>query len=281
MWIDLVTTSGSLSLFSDVFDPSGTSLCGGPYGGPGACDVTAGHAGAMLLEVSDSFGTHTGTFDISIQRLNVGVGCKSLSFGKSPVTGKLKTAASSSCFTFTASPGEYLFARAVGITGTVGRPFMLLTDADGSEPCLLNEGGEQECPLTVGGTDTLLLYSSSAAALGNFRMYVQQMTAPLHCTSLVVGGTGKAAKVTKAGSVACLTFPVVAPETVTATLSGLTGTLQPLIDVFAPTGTSTCANPGVTVSCTLSATGSWTVLVYDNSSAGDGSGTFTATLTSP
>ncbi len=166
----MATTSGSLSLFDDIFRPGPISTCAGPYGGPVACDVPSGGAGSWTLQVSDSFGTHTGKFNVSIQRLDVGVGCKPIAFGKSAIKGKITAPASSSCFTFSGSASDFLFARAVGITGTLGTPTLLLAAADGAEPCGYNEFGEQECPLTDSGTQTLLVYSSLETPTGSFRI---------------------------------------------------------------------------------------------------------------
>ncbi|HXQ60875.1 MAG TPA: hypothetical protein VN796_01005 [Acidimicrobiales bacterium] len=166
----MATTSGSLSLFDNIFRPGPISTCAGPYGGPVACDVPSGGAGSWTLQVSDSFGTHTGKFNVSIQRLDVGVGCKPIAFGKSAIKGKITAPASSSCFTFSGSASDFLFARAVGITGTLGTPTLLLAAADGAEPCGYNEFGEQECPLTDSGTQTLLVYSSLETPTGSFRI---------------------------------------------------------------------------------------------------------------
>jgi hypothetical protein len=279
VWADLAATSGSLSLFEDIYRPGPISTCAGPYGGPGACDVPTGGAGTWTLQVSDSFGTHTGTFNVSIQRLDVGVGCKAIKFGKSAVKGKVAAAASSTCYTFSGDPSEYLFVRAVGVSGTLGAPTVLLASPDGSEPCGFAEGGTLECPLTESGTQTLLVYSSLETPTGSFRIYDQQLTAPEHCTAASIGGGGKKGKVKKAGDVACFSFPGTAGGMVNIALTGLSGSLSPLIDVFRPSGTSACATPGTSIGCSLDTTGKWTTLVWDDSATGGRTGSFTATFT--
>lgn len=280
VWIDLAATSGSLSLFDDVFRPGPISTCAGPYGGPGACDVPSGGSGTWTLQVSDSSNTHTGKFDVSIQRLDSGVGCTSLSFGANAVKGKVTAPAGSACFRFTGSASDVVFARAVGISGKLGTPTVLVAAADGSEPCGINEFGITDCPLTDSGPQTLLVYSSLETPTGAFRIYSQQLTSPQHCTALTAGGAGATGDVAKAGDVACLTFAGTDGENATVTLTKGTGSLSPLIDVFRPTGTSACAGPGTTVDCPLDTTGTWTTLVYDSSGTDKGTGSFTATLTS-
>jgi hypothetical protein len=280
VWIDLAATAGSLSLFDDVYRPGPISTCAGPYGGPGACDVPSGGAGTWTLQVSDSSNTHTGKFNVSIQRLDIGVGCKALSFGASAIKGKITAPAGSACFTFAGSASDVVFARAVGISGKLGTPTVLVAAADGSEPCGINEFGIAECPLTGSGPQTLLVYSSLGKPTGAFRIYSQQLTAPQHCTTLTAGGAGETGDVAKAGDVACFTFAGTDGENATVTLTKVTGSLSPLIDDFRPTGTSACAGPGTTVDCPLDTTGTWTTLVYDSSTTDKGTGSFTATLTS-
>jgi hypothetical protein len=281
VWVDLATISGDLSLFEDVYRPGPISTCAGPYGGPGACSVPSGGAGTWTLQVSDSSGTHTGKFNVSIQRLDKGVGCKSIAFGKSAVKGKVTAPAASSCFTFTGKASDVLFARATGISGKLGTPTLLVAAADGSEPCGINEFGEQDCPITDAGTQTVLVYSSLETPTGSYQIYDQQLTAPQHCTALAIGGAGKTGKVAKAGDVACFTFAGTKGQTVTVTLTKLTGSVSPLMDDFRPTGTSACGGPGDSLECGIDTTGTWTTMIWDSSSTDDGTGSFTATATDP
>lgn len=274
VWLNMAKTTGDLSLFDDFFRPGPISTCAGPYGGSGACPVPAGGSGAWVLQVSDSSGTHTGAFRLSIQRLNVGVGCTNLKFGKD-LDAQIPQKAASTCFTFTATPGEFLFARGTGTSGKIGTPSAIVATATGAEPCIAN--GTIECPLTTSGTQTLLLYSESGTTKGSFVLYTQQMTAQKHCTTLTAGGPKESGSVAHEGDFACFVFSGASGDTETVTLSSLTGTLDPLIDFFEPTGPSACASPALAVSCTLDKTGTWTVLVNDD--LGPGTGTFQAALT--
>jgi hypothetical protein len=279
VWDDLAVTSGSVSLFIDIYRPGAISTCAGPYGGPGDCPVPAGGSGTWTLQVSDSSGTHTGKFNVSVQRLNVGAKCKPLTFGHSAIKGKISAPAGSSCFTFSGDPSDYLFAHAVGITGKLGTPTLLLAGPDGSEPCSINEFGFQECPLTESGPQTLLVYSSLETPTGSFRISDQQLTSPQRCTALVADGPSQAGSIAQSGDVACFTFAGTSGETATFTVSNVTGTLSPLIDDFRPTGSSACAGPNLANVCPLDTTGTWTTIIWDNSASSRGTGTFTATLT--
>ncbi len=274
VWLNMAKTSGALSLFDDFFRPGPISTCAGPYGGAGACPVPSGGSGAWVLQVSDSSGTHTGAFRLSIQRLNVGVGCTSLKVGKN-IDAQIPQKAASTCYSFTATPGEFLFARGTGTSGKIGTPSAIVATATGAEPCVSN--GTIECSLTTSGAQTLLLYSESGTTKGSFVLYTQQMTAPKHCTTLTADGPKESGSVAHAGDFACFVFTGTSGDTDTVTLSSLSGTLDPLIDFFEPTGPSACASPALAVSCTLGQTGTWTVLVDDD--LGPGTGSFQAALT--
>jgi hypothetical protein len=275
-WLNMTATSGSLGLFFDFFRPGPISTCAGPYGGATECAVPSGGSGTWTLQVSDSSGTHTGSFRLSLQRLDGGVGCSPVKYGHT-VAGKIAKKASFACFTFTAKPGDYLFARSTGTSGSLTIPSALEASPAGSVQCLAN--GPLECPLAAGGSQTLVLYSESGVATGSFVLYIERMTAPKHCTAVTAGGAKVSGSVPGAGDVACFDFSGKSGQTDTATLTSLTGTLAPLIDFFRPAGTSACASPADAVTCGLDSTGTWTVLVDDDSGSGLGTGTFSFALT--
>ncbi len=274
VWLNMAPTKGSLSLFLDFFRPGPISTCAGPYGGATNCPVPTGGSGTWTLQISDAEGTHTGSFRLSIQRLDIGVNCKALKFGHTE-TAHLKKAADSDCYTFTGSSGEALYARTVGTSGTLVVASAIESSATGTEQCVSN--GTVECSFSSSGTQTLLLYSESGTDTGTFRLYAQVMTAPQHCVALTVGGSAQRGSVSPAGDVACFTFAGSNGDTDVATLTGVSGTLSPEIDFFRPAGTSACASPGTTVACSLDATGTWTILIYDG--PGTGTGTFSIAVT--
>ena len=275
-WLNMAVTSGSLGLFFDFFRPGPISTCAGPYGGATSCPVPSGGSGAWTLQVSDSAGTHTGAFRLSLNRLDVGVGCTPVTYGHD-VDAKIAKKASFACFTFTSSAGDVIYARSTGTSGNLSSVSSVEASATGSVQCASN--GVVECSVPTSGTQTLMEYSESGQTKGSFVLYLQRMTGPKHCTAVTVGGAKVNGSVPKAGDVACFDFMGKSGTTATATLTSLTGTLAPLIDFFGPTGTSICASPATSVSCGLNSTGTWTVLVDDNSASGTGTGTFRFAVT--
>ena len=201
---------------------------------------SSGGSGAWTLQVSDSSGTHTGAFRLSLERLDVGVGCTPVTYGHD-VDAKIAKKASFACFTFTSSAGDVIYARSTGTSGN-------LSSVSTSRPqppdrCSAHRTGSLECSVPTSGTQTLMEYSESGQTKGSFVLYLQRMTGPKHCTAVTVGGAKVSGSVPKAGDVACFDFMGKSGTTATATLTSLTGTLAPLIDFFGPTGTSVCASP--------------------------------------
>jgi subtilisin-like proprotein convertase family protein len=276
VWLNMAATSGSLGLFFDFFRPGPISTCAGPYGGATSCSVPSGGSGGWTLQVSDSSGTHTGTFRLSLQRLDLGVGCSPVKYGHA-IVGKIAKKASFACFTFTASSGDFLFARNTGTSGSLTIASAIETSPSGSLQC--DSNGTLECPLASAGSQTLVLYSESGQTKGSFVLYTQRMTGPKDCKAVTAGGAKVGGSVPSAGDVACFDFTGKSGQTATATLSSLTGTLAPLIDFFRPAGTSACASPATSVTCALDSMGTWTVLVDDDSASGTGTGAFSFALT--
>jgi hypothetical protein len=271
---DIAQKSGHVSPFLDIFNPSGTSVCAGPYSNPGGCPI--GASGTWTLQITDTEGTHTGALYVGIQRLDSAAKCKSISFGTKTVTGDIKTPASTTCYTFKGTSGEIVYIHEAAVKGTVGTPEITLGAPDGSQPC---SNGEitLDCPLTETGTDSVLFYASSPDT-GTFNLSMQLLTKPVGCPTLKKNGPSIASEVQTLGQVRCFTFAGKKSEAVTLSLSSITGTLNPLMDLFSPSGVSTLAGPGKTIiDNDLSATGSWLMLIEDSS--GSGTGNFDIALT--
>ncbi len=275
VWFDLANPADDLpDLYFDFFSPTGVSTCAGSFTAASPCDVPSGDAGTWTLQVSDT-GDDTGTFYTSIQRLDVGVGCGSISAGKLK-KGRISPPAGSACFKVPIKTGDFVFARAAGLAGDL-RLSMMLAEPDGSVPCGVGNP-YNGCTLTEAGTGTLLVFSSGGT--GRFLLYLQEATAPQRCIATAVGGGGHA-NLGKPGDVACFTFDGTSGENVQTTLtrqsgSGATALVTTLLR---PLGYVGCAWFGTSGGCTLDTTGRWTMLIWDENN--DKSGTYFMALTNP
>jgi hypothetical protein len=99
----------------------------------------------------------------------------------------------------------------------------------------------------------------------------------VQCPTLTKHGASKAGSIATIGQVQCFKFAGTNGEKTTTTLSDVTGTLEPLMDLFNPAGQSIAAGPGDTITYTLTSSGTWVVLIEDNS--GPGLGDFSIALT--
>jgi hypothetical protein len=272
---NIAVTSGSVSPFIDIFEPDGTSACGGPYEGPGGCPL--GATGTWTIELSDSDGTHTGSMNIAINRVDSAVGCHTLAFGSTTVKGKIKAPASITCYTFSGKAGGVIYTHVVGVKGTLATPEITIGSPDGSEPCGNVELGTLECTLSETGTQSLLLYADIAGETDTFDISNQLLTKPVQCPTLTKHGASKAGSIATIGQVQCFKFAGTNGEKTKTTLTDVTGTLEPLMDLFDPEGQSVAAGPGESITYKLTSSGTWVVLVEDNS--GPGIGDFSIALT--
>ncbi len=214
VWFDLANPADNLPELSfDFFSPTGVSTCAGSFTGASACDVPGGGTGTWTLQVSDQTGEDTGTFFTSIQRLDGGVGCRSIAVGKLKKA-RVDGYASSTCFKVPIKVGDYFFARAAGLAKYLS-PSIVMAYPDGSQAC----GGtdtDYGCTLTQAGTATLLVFSSTVP--GKLALYLQKMTAPQRCPLAAVGGGGHV-NLAKPGDVGCFTFDGTSGEDVQTTLT--------------------------------------------------------------
>jgi hypothetical protein len=270
---DIAQTSGSVSPFFDLFDPSGISSCAGPYSNPADCDI--GQTGRWTIEITDNAGTHTGSMNVAIQRTDSAQNCKTIVYGPTTVTGDIKAPAGIACYTFKQKTAGVVYVHEAAVKGTVGSPDIVLGAPDGTE--CGPSGGTLECPITDTGTQSLLFYTSSKDT-GTFDLSTQLLTKPVQCPTVKKNGATLSSAIDKIAQVRCFEFAGKKGESVTLTVSKVTGTLESFMDLFNPSGTSTLAGPGTTISDSdLSAAGNWVILVQD--STGEGTGKFDIALT--
>lgn len=97
-----------------IVHPNGTTLCGAAGSDEFTCQAAA--SGSHTILVRDSYGAGTGSYSVSLQRLNGPVGCTPLSFGTLPPVGSVEAR----CFTLpAASAGEELRVRLLSMSSTL------------------------------------------------------------------------------------------------------------------------------------------------------------------
>jgi hypothetical protein len=270
---DVAQTSGGVSPFVDVYDPSQSSACAGPYANPVECALN--QSGKWTIEITDNSGTHTGSMNVAVQRVNSADKCKTIAYGPTTVTGDLKTPASIICYTFKQKTAGVVYINEAGVKGTAGSPMIVLGAPNGSE---CGPGFDTlECSITDTGTQSLLFYAASKDT-GTFDLSIQLLTAPVECPTLKKNGPTLSSGIDTIAQVRCFEFAGKKRESITLTVSAVTGTLESFMDLFSPSGTSISAGSGTTITDgDLSATGNWVILVQDTT--GKGTGNFKIALT--
>ena len=175
---------------------SGTSKCATP----GDIECTADSTGTWTVQISSS---STGSFNIYAQRLDVPVGCQSISFGAAPLKGNIVAAADAKCFTFSGTAGDVILGHDQDLAGSAA-PFMEVDNPNGSQLCFV-ETGFFTCTLTQTGTQTVLAYNGGTQT-GKFSMYGQRMTSPVGCSPLKFGAAPLNASITSVGAIDCFTY---------------------------------------------------------------------------
>ena len=272
---NLDVTSGDVSPFIDIFKPDGISACGGPYEGPGGCPLD--ETGTWTIELSDTEGTHTGSMNVAINRVDSAVGCKNLPYGPTTLKGKVKTVAAISCFTFTGDAGDVDYVHVVGVKGALGTPEVTLGAPDGSEPCGERGAGHARVHAQRDRNTEPARLRRQGRRHRQVRHLDPATDQPRPVPHPREERGIRRESIATIGQVRCFEIAGKNGEKITATLTGVTGTLEPLMDLFDPAGTSVAAGPGEMLSYTLNSTGTWVILIEDDSGAGLGN--FTIALT--
>ena len=117
--LTIAETSAGFTAFSAIRRPDGSTLCASAAS-PQVCVVDT--AGTHTVLVRDQNSTATGSYALSVQRLNGPVGCTPLAYGGAPVAGATSAAADVDCFTFAGAAGERVqvtVGRVLAVNATV------------------------------------------------------------------------------------------------------------------------------------------------------------------
>ena len=257
--IRLVPTGGSL-------DPAVTVVgCATTTQNESTCVL--GATGVHSVTVADAAGTKTGSYAISVQRLNNPVGCaQALSYGGNAM-GSLTVAGDSECHRFTAAAGDRVRVNWQATTSGLN-PAVEVVTPDGSSLCGMT-GGPLTCTATVAGTYTLLVRDPLP---GSYGVALQRLQSPVGCLTLPTGFGPHTRSISNAGDVRCFRVHDDAGAKLRVRVVPAIGaTLIPTAEVLRPDGTTRCAATAADDStCALDTSGNHTILVQDGGQSGTG-----------
>ena len=234
--IRIVATSGNLST-------TATTPCTTTTFDDSTCVLAT--TGRHTITVS---GSGSGTYAISIQRLDDPVGCAAgLAYGTVGTLGQLE-AGESECHRFTAGAGDR-----VRVTVS-GQPVTEIVRADGTTVCV--SAGRLTCTVTDSGQHTLLVRDTPP---GGYGVSLQRLNNPVGCTSLTANAGPATATLFALGVTRCYRF---AGQPGAQLRVRVVSAGNPTTEVLRPNGTGNCGpSPADDVTCSLDVAGVYTIVV--------------------
>jgi hypothetical protein len=261
--IRLVETGGAIFELGEVVGPDGLTTCASTGSTSSVC--TTDGSGVHHIIVRDNSGANTGDYSISVQKLNGPTGCSAPAYGAGPLNKTLSVAAQQDCLVFSGSPGDRIRIRVVKKTGTI-TPIHEVFHQDGTPLCGATSSQETTCRLDAFGNNRMIIDDSAGINTGDYAVSVQKLNAPVGCTALSPGAAPITKSIVATGQMDCWTFAGTLGDQVRVRVTESSGTIFAQQEVVRPSGTTVCGlNGNQDATCTLSSTGTHTVLVRDNS----------------
>jgi large repetitive protein len=261
-WIRAVKTAGSMYPYVELVKPDGTTACT-TTSTDQLCAIDT--TGTYTILVRDYYGLYGGSFALAIQRTNSPVSCPTLAIGATtPTSGSIGSAGAMSCYTFTANAGDQMRIR-WGMTTGPGTAYAQLVRPDGTLICGNASPSELNCQLGGAGKYHLILRDASGANTSSFKIMVQRLNAPLHCTSaLAPGAAPTTGSLTVAAQMDCYKLSGTAGDVVRLRLARTSGSGAVAEDIVKPNGQVQCSiTTSVDQTCALDTTGTYHVFVRD------------------
>ena len=231
-----------------------------------------------------------------IGRVNLSMQPRLLSFGHT-LAASISAPSEVDTYQFSATAGD---AANLVVTRTRGGFSPDVTILDGTAAVVCAAAGNcflgyntteiSTCPLSAGGTYTVVIRDCGGSGTGDYNLYVQRLNQPGGTQPVSFAATVSA---TLGGAAERDTYALSAQAgaVVDVTVTRTTGSLSPTITVYDSAGASVCSaggncflgyNTTDTGNCTLSAGGTYTIAVDDCGNGGTGSYNLTLTcLTAP
>ncbi|MBS3906841.1 MAG: pre-peptidase C-terminal domain-containing protein [Syntrophaceae bacterium] len=255
------TSGESFFPMMDLYDPNGTML----VHGSSQINRTLTVAGSYTILVRDDFNTYAGSYTLSWHK----VGTAPIACGQ-VLSGSIGAADEIDFYTFTAAANDVVTVRVRTTSGTLN-PRLELYNPAGSR--IWGPVGQIDMTLSAAGTYKVLVRDSGNMNTGDYLVYWEKVKGPcnvmanLACEQVVSGsiGTGLDPPPWRV-----YTFTVAANDVVTVRVRNTSGgSFSPVMELYYPSGTW-LGWPYSQIDITLTAAGSYTILVRDslNSHAG-------------
>jgi hypothetical protein len=179
-----------------------------------------------------------------------------ISYGAAALTGKITNTAKAVCFKFPVVSGDHVRFNVRAVSGSIS-PFTDVFDAGGTSKCATP--GDIECSADSTGTWMVQISSSTT---GSFDIFAQRLDGPVGCRPLTFGSSPLTGDIAAAADAACFTFSGTAGDVVLGHDQNLASSGAPSMELDAADGSQVCFVETGFFTCTLTKTGTQTVLAY-------------------
>lgn len=271
-------TSG-LNPHVQVLGPGGTQICQA-YSYSAAIDIPAcllDSGGSYTILASNYASTATGSYALSLQRLNNPATATTLSFGQTQLA-TIAVAAEFGTYTFTGISNDKVLVR-MGSSGSGLTPHLRLYKPDGTSLCENYSYSAAldlaPCILPTSGQYTLVVSDYAGVDTGGYGVIVQRLNSPGNTSPLAFGQT-TLATISAPGEVDTYSFTAAAADTLVVRMGSASSVLAPHIRMYGPDGVKLCEtysySPAIdTGGCLAPSNGAYKVLVNDYNGADSGS----------
>jgi hypothetical protein len=260
-------TSGNLAPYLELYGPTGSYITGALS----KIDRALAAAGTYTVLVRDSTNMYTGNFTFTWQRLNNPGSATAIDCGTA-VVGSLGIAGDTDYYTFSGAASDVVTVRGTTTSGSI-TPYLELYSPTGSRV----GDGYNSVTVTLGGSGTYtVLVTNDTTYTGNYAIAWQRMNNPCNAVAVNAGQVVTGTIGTTAGTPPWkfYTFTGAVNDAVTIRGRATSGNLAPYLELYGPTG-SYITGALSKIDRTLTAAGTYTVLVRDSTNMYTGNFTFT------
>jgi len=259
--IRLRKVSGTFAPVIELYGPSG-SLVWGPGGDTNQTLTTAG---TYKLVVRDNSYANTGSYLLYWQRMNSPCNATPITCGQ-VLTGSIGTSTDPApwkLYTFTGTAGDAVSIRSIKTSGPSFISVMELYAPNGSY-FTFYYNYPLDRVLTTSGTYTILIRDYYNTYAGDFLLTYQVMNNPCNPSSVNYGQT-LSNSINGLGEMDVYTFTASANDGVTIRLRKTSGTVNPVIELYGPTGSSVVGATANQIDYRPTVAGTYKIIVRDSS----------------
>ena len=277
--IRLVVTSGAMTPYLELYDQTMTKIAYN-YSSSGNytyIDKALTPGGTYTIRVYDYGNDSTGNYSLTYLNLTTACNAATLNCGQTAPY-SLSAVGEVDFYKFTANPNDGALITVVRTSGDMN-PYIELYDSTGAMIASNNSYSGNYASinksLTLGGTYTVVVYDYNNNGTGNYAIRYQNTTTACNATPITCGQT-TAGSLSTAVEQDFYTFTATANDKVTIRLVRTSGTMDPYLELYDTTGTRiasdyTSSGNSATINSTLTAGGTYIIVVYDynNDETGD------------